>query len=427
VNSNPDSGRLVNGNPGSSEANETEARLRAASQALLDRFPDRAVLPLRLPTEHPEPRLSAGRRTWRRARPWLIPLAAAAAVLAAVTLPPALSRSLGRTPAAPATAAPQTSPDLSGPEGTPPYFIQGSTYNAQPFVAKRNYAVVRSTATGRTLAAVKLPNPYAYVSAVSAAANDRTFVLAVAPHTGPDAEPEYAGILMLHFDPSRNTASLTTPPIGPLTGFCGFALSPDGLKLAVTSSRVCLPTLVNQYPYTYYANKAAAKITVYSVATGSSRSWRTTPSVVGPLAINLGWMANNRQLGFTWETTMKGEQHESWLNTDATGGLLPLTSSSPLPADLTQDIATSGGSLVAFSDQSIIRYIQVGGHLRLVRSHIPDVDVRSILWANSTGTVLIVNRQNPPSAKHAWADLAILSHGHYRSLAPWDITTPVAW
>jgi hypothetical protein len=430
MNADPANSRLTNSGPmngepakrwsGYSGMNETEDRLRAASQALLERFPDGAVPPLRLPAQPAVARRSAGRQAWRRGRPWLIPLAAAAAVLAVVALPPTLSRSVGQNQ--PGTAAP-------GPGGTPPYFVTNGFDAKNRSIEWSNYLVVRSTVTGNTLATAKLPYAYNRAKTISGAANDRTFAVADIS-SARDNGAVYVRIFMLNFDPNHGTATVSTPsigripsgPIGKVAGFCALALSPDGLELAVATSRACF---VGGFAS---AAGATTQITVYNLATGGSRSWRSMrPAILtGALTDDLVWSANGRLLGFAWQPNRTSEQHVSWLNTDAPGDVLPLGSSFPLPAVPRQAVPTSDGSLLTFQGNVITRYVQTGRQLRAVSRTTTALGMNSIVWANSTGRVVImagVGISGSGSAENS--KLAVLSRGHSWWLP--SSLTPVTW
>jgi hypothetical protein len=102
--------------------------------------------------------------------------------------------------------------------------------------------VVRATATGAALATVRPPSPDIAVTVVTAAADDRTFVLAAAELNEPDAALSPADYFTLRLDPAAGTARLTArlivseaPPHGPLLTANGEPT--DGVLAVVAGSR----------------------------------------------------------------------------------------------------------------------------------------------------------------------------------------------
>ncbi len=145
----------------------TEERLRAAARAAADTVAPGSAPPLRLPDD---PAASPQRGSWPGRRHWvraLTPLAAAAAVAAAVIASLTLTRGVpaprggGQSPARPVAL-----------HGVPRYYVT-LTSTAMP-----SQAVIGDTATGAVVTTVKPPRPYRTFDFVSGAAGDRTFVLA---------------------------------------------------------------------------------------------------------------------------------------------------------------------------------------------------------------------------------------------------------
>jgi len=122
------------------------------------------------------------------------------------------------------------------------------------------YAVVRDTLTGKTLATIRPPRPYITFIQVSGAADDRTFVLT--------AQATLSGSLTSRnkFYEARLDAAghaVTVIPLAlrgvPVSNyFSGAALSPDGTELAVASQ------------------DTTAQIAVYSLASGAVRVWQSS-------------------------------------------------------------------------------------------------------------------------------------------------------
>src|SRR5580693_6963218 len=150
-------------------------KLRAALRETADEIPAEAP-PLYL---SPQPRAGQHRRhpRWHiRRNPrwpaWAAPLAAAALVTAAVAGSLTVAGSLRHQPGA---AGPAASPD-----GVPPYYVALTVPETYRDIYAREdgtAAEVRATATGAVLARITVPRPYVQFAAVTAAADDRTFVL----------------------------------------------------------------------------------------------------------------------------------------------------------------------------------------------------------------------------------------------------------
>ena len=315
---------------------EVEDRIRAATRAAADTVAPDSVPPLRLSSDGPF-RSRDGSRSfasvWGR---WLAPMAAAAAVVAVavamVTVGRTVDHSPGGTEPGPA-ARPgpvKTGPPISSYVASgviPRYYVSIETRNNQVFGP--SYAVVRTTATGAALARVPLPAGQT-VMAVSAAADDRTFMLDTQPWTNPDNNPNYnqsfeaRTFRELHLSSSGRILSVSTlsssVPGGQL--MTGFALSPDGSKLAIAVQ-----------PDT---NKRAPDLTVVKVialATGAARTWTANGTIgTGPDdARSLSWTGDERTLAFTWAAAGPG------IHT----GIRLL------------DLTTGGGSLLADSREAV--------------------------------------------------------------------------
>lgn len=102
----------------------------------------------------------------------------------------------------------------------------------------------------------------------------------------------YPDFYLLTFDPSRNDATITTLPIHRISGLCTLALSPNGSKLAIATSRGWDPS--SPAP-------GGLKITVYTLAAGGSRSREGSRMILaGMFGFDLRWMSNGQSLGFGW-------------------------------------------------------------------------------------------------------------------------------
>lgn len=270
-----------------------EDQLRAAGRAVSDQVRD---LPrLDLPAQPATRRFRA--LTFFRRRPgagrWLIPLAAAAAVVTvAVTLiavknpprpahqasaSPAASNSAG--PAVSGSAGPTVSAEPVDPEALPRYFValdgfasMGQVHSGQSMPVKPDSVVVGETLTGRRAATIPAPAGSTFAG-LTGAADDRTFVLdsvaiAGAPGGWLWANQPRAWYL-LRIGPDGTPVQKLTPLHFPVPGDAdlnGVALSPDGTKLAVLYQ---LPRKGDAFPYS-----GPFTLAVYSVATGAVlHSW----------------------------------------------------------------------------------------------------------------------------------------------------------
>jgi len=100
------------------------------------------------------------------------------------------------------------------------------------------YAVIRDTVTGATVATFQPPPPFDTFEYVTGAADDRTFVLA-ARNLSNDLGLAPCGLTRLfraRFNPAGRSVTLTSLPVPELPATSqvdGIALSPDGTRLAV--------------------------------------------------------------------------------------------------------------------------------------------------------------------------------------------------
>jgi hypothetical protein len=307
--------------------NTLEDRIRAAVVQTAEEIAPGSIRPLSL---NGQPGL--GRRTragraaqanpgsarWPRA---LIPVAAAASVIAVVAASLAVTGGTGRS--RPGKAPQIVSAASRAALASVPEFYVAMTPG---FMGMNNRAQVRATATGTVLATVAAPAPYNTFSWVSAAADDRTFVLAAQEWT-PIPPGSASGsaerrdddtptkFFVLHLSSDGRTVQLSALPIPVQPGrvwIDGIALSPDGSKLAVA---------VNQNG----AAEINPAIAVYTVATGARTQWVWPgDAVIGnqkPWGSPLSWTADGRTLAFQI-VPANGTIEVRLLNTDAPGGTM---------------------------------------------------------------------------------------------------------
>ena len=279
-------------------------KLRAALRETADEIPAEAP-PLYL---SPQPRAGQnGRHT--RWRAWAAPLAAAALVLATVVASVAVAGSLKHQPAVAGPSA--------GPYGVPAYYVALTT-TAKPRSDVANMldsssptdsaAELRSTQTGAILAKITPPKPYVSFTGVTAAADDRTFVLS-AQGPAPLAVPPFPAqrFFLLRIDPAARAGArmtLTALPAADVpadNGIRDMALSPDGTQLAAAIGDSVL---------------YAEHLYVFDLATGTKRAWTTrtcsqcVPTSGGMLyfGVNtdaLSWTADSRHVAFIWGNTLR--------------------------------------------------------------------------------------------------------------------------
>jgi hypothetical protein len=155
-------------------------------------------------------------------------------------------------------------------------------------------AVLADTFTGRKLLTVRPSGKDKFVT-VSAAADDRTFVLGAAPGLEPPAVPSATTWYLVRVRPGRVfTATVrklrvpAPPPGGPADTT---ALSPDGRELAVLGTQPVSAESYDEF------------LRVYSVATGRLlHAWSGPLDVAWDAYTTLAWTDGGRQLaiGYTW-------------------------------------------------------------------------------------------------------------------------------
>jgi hypothetical protein len=264
----------------------TEERLRDATTALGSSLHGGDIPALRLPE-------AAGRSPGRRpalyrrlaSRPWLVPVAAAASVIAVIGLVTVGVRALPGH-AGPGNAGPGSTgrPAAASPD-LPRYLV--TTVDGQ--------AAVRATASGQLIAAVPRPaSVYAY-EGVAAAPRDRTYFLAGAVNSsgawkvaffrvslGPDGHP----------GPVQRLPG--TPLDVPFPVISGgwmnfyFAVTPDGRQLAYASGSPVPYGAGTPYgPATTFPN-TNERVVVQDVATGGRRTWSAWSSAEAVVS-QLSW------------------------------------------------------------------------------------------------------------------------------------------
>jgi hypothetical protein len=433
--------------------NTLEDRIRAAAVQTAEEIAPGSIRPLSLHGQVPSGRRTgAGRaaKAGRGSARWprvLIPVAAAASVIAVVAASLAITGSLsdGRTAAGPAhvgqpgtgRSEPGRAPQIVSPASlaalaSVPGFYVALTPGA---MGMNNRAQVRATGTGAVLATVAAPAPYNTFSWVSAAADDHTFVLAAQEWTpippgsasGPieqrdDDTPTKFFVLRLSSDGRTGRLSALPIPVQPGSVWIdGIALSPDGSKLAV----VINPNGANP------VNNPA--IAVYTVATGARKEWTWPGSaVIGnqkPWGSPLSWTADGRTLAFQI-VPANGTIEVRLLDTDAPGGTMPsrlgvewtggdvtgvhgvvARGSRTNPADSLRGFNTlitpDGTKIVCLTTGITVNGVTEfdAGTARVVSGIYPQGT--DVLWTNASGSTLIVSNAST---------VGVLAGGHFTPL-----------
>jgi hypothetical protein len=291
-----------------------EDRLRATTEAVTEAMHPVRPLDLRSSAAAaPAPakyRLPRRRTRWSG---WLIPLAAAMAVIAvAATLVAVRSLSAAGPGSPPAPASPLSS-------GVPRYYVAAGLMGRNG--APTQNAALADVSTGKQLATFSPPKNMFFVY-IAAAADDATFVLLAGPLGPPKAgQPAYIWYVLRLSPGAPQRATLTRVPIAALaadTSVIGLAVSPDGRTLAallqVTS---------------YVGGKKAAAyhlmMRTYSLATGQAlRTWSEPDgplSPTGPGTFNVSWLNDGRTLAFA-AATRTAPVSIRFLNTASPGSSL---------------------------------------------------------------------------------------------------------
>jgi hypothetical protein len=256
---------------------DVENLLREELQRAAGQVQPEVLRPLKVPTRRP---------SWR---PRLLPLAAAAAVIAVITAAtlvaghPAPRKPAGAV-ASSATAA------LAVPASLPRFYVTtGSAPNGRGIEA-----VVRASASGQVVGTVAVPSaiPVEWADSggtfVTAAADDRSFIIGVQGGQAPTKLGLDLRLFRFAVSASGKPGHLTELAATPLSNETteGIALSPDGKLLAVSMQNDT-------------SGNSLAAIQVLNLATGAIRTW-TAPAhsvyIPGPPS----WADGSRVIAFTW-------------------------------------------------------------------------------------------------------------------------------
>jgi hypothetical protein len=379
----------------------------------------------------------------RRLAPVAAVLALAATFIAVLTTSgghPTLGSRPKLTPR-PSTPSRAPAPTYTLDGRVPPYYAWISS-NGNPNYHP-SYVAVRLTATGATLGTVDASAPDGTIVAVAGGSDDRTFVLDEQPWANQQAYPgapwqnfEPRTFYLLHLRADGRPASVTRLPITEPSGsgVTGFALSPDGTRLAVAVQ-----------PNNVKTDPELTELKLYSTATGALlRSWDAD----GAIGLNLdnpealSWTSDQRTLAFVWLGDPGSTQPpEERLLTLGLGGTSLIgdsreamsMGSSPLPCaeDL---ILTPDGSAVicgatnsseAGPETAFYEFSTANGRLARTLAHwavSPSVDV---LWSSPSGSTLV-----GVASLNGSAEVGMITATRFtslRGLGPEDQSDQGAW
>jgi hypothetical protein len=277
-------------------------RLRATTEAVTAAM--RPVRPLDLPPAADHTQVPAKRRRARQPRHWqgwLIPLAAAMAVIAvaatlvAVRSLPGAGSGSRSTPA----AAPTSTGSLSS--GVPRYFVEinNTVGTSIPGVAKGD-AFVADTSTGKPVAVFKPPSGGGF-DEVAGSSDGTTFVLEASSRSG---QPEGIWYVLRLTPGAAHPVQLTRIPIAGISdAMQELAVSPDGSTLAVLFQfQPTMDAAVHGMVPT-----RAATLRTYSLVTGRVlRTWTAPVSDSSFYAFeDLSWLDDGHTLAFAYPADNK--------------------------------------------------------------------------------------------------------------------------
>jgi hypothetical protein len=385
-------------------------KLRAALRETADKIPAEAP-PLRLSPRQAARSNGHGRRGPRPGwRAWTAPLASAALVLVVVAVSLALTHG---------ARGPKPPPNAS-PAGVPPYYVALTVpgTGSDVYSGDATAAEVRATATGAVLARVTVPKPYVHFAGVTAAADDRTFVLVAEEKSDPPASAQqYARqygahgyyqpsrFYLLHFDPASGRASLRALPAAFIPAndeVHDMALSPDSALLAADIGGDL-----------FQGNR----LHVFDLATGSVRIWNGSGGLGfgGTNVDALSWTADGKYLAFVGSGPYPSPSEVRLLDVTAPGSDL-LANSKPVTGLPPGDgmnmpmwrgaIVTPDGRTVVIVEELATSTAPIGVRDRLLECSVTTGQVTAILndlnilagyqyeqvmYANATGSVLVVS------------------------------------
>ena len=292
------------------ELARTAERLRDTLTAAADVMAERDAAEVITPVPHRPGRL-------RRARAWLIPLTAAACIVAVTAASVFLTTNLART------GNHTRSFPTAGPGTALPRF-----YVTTDVAARQIQLQVRRTSDGAVTSVVPLPVGWSLTGGISATANDRTFFAAAFSAKRCSAAHETRFFRFVVNNQGR--AGRLTLAGRPVTGIVGpIAASPDGSRIAFNAGNASFAG-----PGKGCGGQTAggAAVRVIDLATGKIRTWQTPEMPPAPAGTSVtpgavSWMADGRTLAvsYVWPASTSGPQLSvavAALDTTSGGGSL---------------------------------------------------------------------------------------------------------
>jgi hypothetical protein len=428
-----------------------EDRLRAATRAAAETVAPGSAPPLRLPDREQHRGLARRPGPGRRWASWTAPLAAAVAVTAVIGGVLIVTRLAHLPQNRPGPAGAVTVPLRRAPStpggAVPPYAVGLAP---GPLAAQSTRAVVRATVAGTVLATLIPPRGYGSFTWVSAAADDRTFVLAAygpGPATGPGRARDTTAFFLLHLDPTSGTARLThlpTPAQPDLPGMgsaiSGIALSPDGGKLAVAFGNQSGPSELKLF------DLRSGSVRVWRGARGSRIDGYITADELG--ANPLSWTADGKTLAVDQEV---GQAiNVRLLDTTAPSGDLwasaraatfpnwpsgSVAGSAIITPDGTKIIAmavTRHATQIVVNEFSASTGKALGTMVRLRYRRGAITGWPSVLWSDPSGSTLIVKTTKPGTGASKNGDMTprvvgVVTRGHFTPLPGIPAGNMLAW